>query len=62
MSSVCAHAPMFGVSALFFQGIGLRHMGMPSTICCALARAGGKTITSYFALRSAILATSWVLM
>src|SRR3954467_11816989 len=29
MSSVCAYVPMFGVSGVFFHGIGLRHFGMP---------------------------------
>ena len=53
---------MFGVSAEFFHGIGLRHIGMPSMIACPLPPAGGKRITSYFAFRFASFATSCVLM
>ena len=31
VSSVCAQVPMFGVSAVFFYGIGVCHIGVPST-------------------------------
>ena len=55
MSSVCAHVPMFGVSGVFFHGIGLRHIGMPSMIAWPLPPPGPKTITSYFAFRFGVL-------
>ena len=42
MSSVCAHVPMFGVSGVFFHGIGLRHIGSPSTIDETLPPRGRK--------------------
>ena len=53
---------MFGVSGVFFQGIGFRHIGIPWTIDCALPLVGGKRMTSYFALRLGSFATSWTLM
>ena len=62
MSSVCANVPMFGVSGVFFHGIGLRHIGMPSIDAPAVAAAGPKRITSYFAFRFGVFATSCVLM
>ena len=52
MSSVCAIVPRFGVSGVFFHGIGLRHIGIPSMIDRAAPPPGPKMITSYFALRS----------
>src|SRR5205823_8455189 len=61
MSSV-ASMPMFGVSSVFFHGIGLRHIGMPARIDCGLPPPGGNRITSYFALRFGSFAASWVLM
>ncbi len=61
MSSVCANAVRLGVSGVTFHGIGFRHMGIPSMICCG-PLLGGKTITSYDAFRFASFATSCVLM
>jgi hypothetical protein len=33
MSSLCAQVPMFGVSTVFWYGIGVCHNGVPSTTC-----------------------------
>ena len=49
VSSVCAHVPMFGVSAVFLYGIGVCHIGVPSTD--AWLPPGPKRMTSYFARR-----------
>jgi hypothetical protein len=61
MSSVWS-IPMFGVSSVFFQGIGFRHIGRPDKIVCGLPLVGGKRITSYFALRLGSFAASCTLM
>src|SRR5581483_9589609 len=61
-SSVSAQVPKFGVRAVCFQGIGLRHIGRPSMIELTLVCDGGSRITSYLALRSGSFAISWVLM
>ena len=53
---------MFGVSGDFFHGIGFRHIGRPSMIACALPPPGANRITSYFARRFGVRATSCVLM
>ena len=42
MSSVWAQVPMFGVSGVFFHGIGLRHMGIPSTIVARCPPPAGR--------------------
>ena len=62
MSSVESILPMFGVSGVVFHGSGLRHIGIPATICCAPRPEGGNTRTSHFERRSASLATTCVLM
>ena len=62
MSSVWASVLMFGVSGVFFHGIGFRHIGIPSMIAVPLPLVGGKRITSYFAFRFGFFATSCVLM
>ena len=52
---------MFGVSGVFFHGIGLRHIGIPS-MTRAWPPPGPKMITSYFASQvRRVFATSCVL-
>lgn len=53
---------MFGVSGVFFHGIGFRHIGIPWMIDDGLPPPGPNTITSYFAFRSASFVTSCTLM
>jgi hypothetical protein len=54
VSSVWAHAPMFG-SSFLFHGMGFRHMGCPST--AAWPPPGPKMITSYFPRRFGVFLT-----
>src|SRR5689334_8212938 len=61
MSSVESIFPMFGVSVVFFHGIGFRHIGMPSMMLRELPQPGPKLITSYFALRFGSFAIACVL-
>ena len=61
MSSVESSDPRFGVSAVFFHGSGLPHIGMPLTMASGPRPTGGKTIASNFALRSASFAICCVL-
>ena len=56
VSSVCAHLGRLGVSGVFFQGIGLRHIGVPSTM--AWPPPGPKMITSYLSLRFVVFLTT----
>ncbi len=53
---------MFGVSGEVFHGIGFRHIGIPSMICWPLAPPAAKRMTSYFAFRFGVFATSCMLM
>ena len=57
MSSVSSSDPRLGVSAVFFHGSGLPHIGIPLTMTSMLRPTGGKMMTSNFALRSASFAT-----
>ena len=52
VSSVWAQVPMFGVSAVFWYGIGVCHSGVPST--APWLPPGPKMMTSYFARRLAV--------
>ena len=55
MSSVSSMPPRFGVSADFFHGIGLRHIGRPSMTACPPPPPGPKRITSYFVAQIRLL-------
>src|SRR6185436_6608021 len=61
-SSVSSSDPRFGVSAVFFHGNGLPHIGMPLTIAWVPRPTGGKMMTSNVALRLLSFATSCVEM